>query len=98
MGRLTCSRAAHNASSIDTAITKTLWFLFLGALSALPLWFLTSDPLSAVIVLTVTDLAGFRPTTGLPRAYDKPLYEQKCSIPFEQIFESYPERCREVYP
>ena len=30
--------------------------------------------------------------TGLPRAYDKPLYEQKCSALFEHVFESYPER------
>ena len=29
--------------------------------------------------------------TGLPRAYDKPLYEQKCSALFEHIYESYPE-------
>ena len=25
---------------------------------------------------------------GLPRAYDKPLYEQKCSVLFEHVFES----------
>jgi type I restriction enzyme, R subunit len=30
--------------------------------------------------------------TGLPRAYDKPLYEQKRSALFEHIYESYPER------
>ncbi len=30
--------------------------------------------------------------TGLPRAYDKPLYEQKCSALFEHFYESYPER------
>lgn len=30
--------------------------------------------------------------TGLPRAYDKTLYEQKCSAIFEHIYESYPER------
>jgi type I restriction enzyme R subunit len=34
---------------------------------------------------------------GLPRAYDKPLYEQKCSALFEHIYESYPERDRGVY-
>ncbi len=32
------------------------------------------------------------PDTGLPRAYDKPLYEQKCSALFEHIYERYPER------
>lgn len=35
--------------------------------------------------------------TGLPRAYDKPLYEQKCSALFEHVFESYPERDAGTY-
>jgi type I restriction enzyme R subunit len=35
--------------------------------------------------------------TGLPRAYDKPLYEQKCSALFEHIYESYPERDTGIY-
>jgi type I restriction enzyme R subunit len=35
--------------------------------------------------------------TGLPRAYDKPLYEQKCSAIFEHVYESYPERNQGVY-
>jgi type I restriction enzyme R subunit len=30
--------------------------------------------------------------TGLPRVYDKPLYEQKCAALFEHVYESYPER------
>ena len=35
--------------------------------------------------------------TGLPRVYDKPLYEQKCSALFEHIYECYPERDAGVY-
>lgn len=35
--------------------------------------------------------------TGLPRAYDKPLYQQKCSALFEHVYESYPERNSSVY-
>jgi type I restriction enzyme R subunit len=35
--------------------------------------------------------------TGLPCAYDKPLYERKCSALFEHIFESYPERDQGIY-
>jgi len=35
--------------------------------------------------------------TGLPRIYDKPLYEQKCPALFERINESYPERDASVY-
>ena len=34
---------------------------------------------------------------GLPRAYDKPLYEQKCAQLFEHVYESYPERDAGVY-
>ena len=34
---------------------------------------------------------------GLPRAYDKPLYEQKCSVLFEHFFENYPEKDVGVY-
>ena len=30
--------------------------------------------------------------TGLPRGFDKPLFEQKCSAIFEHVYESYPER------
>ena len=43
--------------------------------------------------LTIEDVLD----TGLPRAYDKPLYEQKCSALFEHVFESYPERDARVY-
>ena len=35
--------------------------------------------------------------TGLPRAYDKTLYAQKCSVLFEHVFESYPEKDAGVY-
>jgi type I restriction enzyme R subunit len=34
---------------------------------------------------------------GLPRVYDKPLYEQKCSVLFEHIYESYTEEGCSVY-
>ena len=35
--------------------------------------------------------------TGLPRAYGKPLHQQKCSALFEHLYESYPERDAGVY-
>lgn len=34
---------------------------------------------------------------GLPRAYDKPLYAQKCSALFERVYENYPERGTGTY-
>jgi type I restriction enzyme R subunit len=43
--------------------------------------------------LTIEDVLD----TGLPRAYDKPLYEQKCSALFGLIIESYPDRDAGVY-
>jgi type I restriction enzyme R subunit len=43
--------------------------------------------------LTIEDVLD----TGLPRAYDKPLYAQKCSALFEHVYESYPERDAGVY-
>jgi hypothetical protein len=46
----------------DTSITKVDWVFLAIALAALPCWFLTSNPLVAVVLLTGIDLAGFVPT------------------------------------
>jgi type I restriction enzyme R subunit len=35
--------------------------------------------------------------TGLPDAYTRDLYQQKCSAVFEHVYESYPERDAGVY-
>jgi hypothetical protein len=61
----------------DTTITKTDWVFFFAALSALPFWFLTSDPLWAVVTLTVVDVIGFGPTVR--RAYRHP-HEESVSF------------------
>jgi hypothetical protein len=57
----------------DTAITKADWVFLAVALAALPCWFLTSDPLWAVVILTGVDVAGFGPTfrTAFVRPYDE---------------------------
>ena len=47
-----------------------------GALLALLLWWLTSEPLLAVILITLTDALGFLPT--LRKGYNKP-YEETLS-------------------
>ncbi len=47
---------------VDITITKTDWVYFVSAMSSLPLWYLTSDPLWAVVVLTTVDVIGFGPT------------------------------------
>lgn len=58
----------------DAAITRSDWaFLVLG-LASIPAWMLTSDPLSAVILLTLADLLGFGPT--FRKAWVRPFEEQ----------------------
>jgi hypothetical protein len=54
----------------DLKITRLDWAFFVGALSSLPLWYATSDPLWAVVVLTAVDLLGFGPTVR--KAIDDP--------------------------
>lgn len=46
----------------DITITKTDWLFFAAALSSLPLWYATSNPLWAVVILTIVDVLGFGPT------------------------------------
>lgn len=46
----------------DTEFTPTDRAFLTAALSALPVWFFTSDPLWAVVVLTAVDILGFGPT------------------------------------
>lgn len=54
----------------DTHITRLDWAFLIAALSALPFWFATSDPLWAVVILTIVDLAGFGPT--IRKAHTRP--------------------------
>jgi hypothetical protein len=51
-------------------ITRFDWLAFSGALIGLVLWRLTSSPLSAVILITITDLLVFAPT--FRKSYYKP--------------------------
>lgn len=46
----------------DITITKTDWLFFVSAISSLPFWYFTSDPLWAVVILTTVDVLGFGPT------------------------------------
>lgn len=57
----------------DVSITKSDWFFFVAALSSLPFWFFTADPLWAVVILTLVDLLGFGPTYR--KAYSSPRSE-----------------------
>jgi hypothetical protein len=46
----------------DITITKTDWLFLVSAMSSLPFWYFTSDPLWAVVILTTVDVLGFGPT------------------------------------
>lgn len=46
----------------DHMIAKKDWVIFIIAMSAIPFWYITSNPLWAVVILTSVDLAGFIPT------------------------------------
>ncbi|MGD1935835.1 MAG: hypothetical protein ACFB0Z_15280 [Candidatus Phaeomarinobacter sp.] len=48
--------------SADKSIVLMDWVFLILALSALPLWFATSNPFLAVLVLTIVDLLGFGPS------------------------------------
>lgn len=69
------------AGRADVTITVTDWLFFIAALSALPVWYLTSDPLWAVVILTTVDVLGFGPT--LRKAYRAPHSE---SLVFFALF------------
>jgi hypothetical protein len=61
------------AKRSDISITKTDWVFFASAVSALPFWYLTADPLWAVVILTTVDVLGFGPT--IRKAYHYPRSE-----------------------
>lgn len=58
----------------DTTITRTDWGFFIAAMTSLPFWYVTSDPLWAVVILTTVDLLGFGPTVR--KVYLFPFEEQ----------------------
>lgn len=62
----------------DASITRLDWVFFIVALSALPIWYITSDPLWSVIILTLVDSAGFVPT-----------FRKAFSYPFEENLTFY---------
>ena len=65
----------------DITITKTDWLFLTSAMSALPFWYLTSDPLWAVVILTTVDVLGFGPT--IRKGYRYPHQE---SLSFFALF------------
>jgi hypothetical protein len=66
----------------DTHITPTDWAFFVAGMSALPLWYFTSDPLWAVVAITVVSVLGFGPTVR--KIVAQPHSE---SVPFYVLFQ-----------
>lgn len=58
----------------DITITRIDWLFFILAMTSLPLWYFTSHPLWAVVILTTADALGFGPT--FRKAYFHPFEEQ----------------------
>jgi hypothetical protein len=58
----------------DIAITRLDWAFLMVALSALPFWYFSANPLAAVAILTMVDALGFGPT--FRKAYHHPFEEQ----------------------
>ena len=54
----------------EKIITKVDWFSFLGALLGIIFWKLTTDPLAAVVLVTLTHILAFVPT--FIKAYKRP--------------------------
>lgn len=57
----------------DITITALDWMFLTLALSSLPFWYFTSDPLWAVVILTTVDILGFGPTVR--KAFEAPYSE-----------------------
>lgn len=58
----------------DNSITRIDWVFFITAMSSLPFWYFTSNPLWAIIILTTVDILGFGPT--FRKVYAYPFEEQ----------------------
>lgn len=54
----------------EIRITPTDWLFFALAIGALPLWYVTDNPLWAVLLVTTVDILGFGPT--IRKAYHQP--------------------------
>lgn len=62
----------------DREITRYDTMIFIGALSAIPLWIITKNPLSAIIIVTIIDAVAYIPT-----------FRKSWHRPHEEMTESY---------
>jgi hypothetical protein len=57
----------------ETNITRSDWIAFAGALTTIPVWYLTQDPLWVVVLASVIDAMAYYPT--FRKSYRKPFEE-----------------------
>lgn len=62
--------AALAAHCGEKHITRSDWLSFVGALLAIPLWYVTQDPLWALVLVTAIDSCGYYPT--FRKSWNKP--------------------------
>ena len=55
-------------------ITRSDWIAFLTALTAIPVWYATKDPLWAIVLITIIDMIAFYPT--FRKSWHKPHEEE----------------------
>jgi hypothetical protein len=79
----TISIAAASCFYGEKNITRSDWVVFIGALSAIPVWLATHDPLGAVVIISVIDAAAFYPTfrKSWPRPREESLWVYLLSVP-----------------
>lgn len=65
-------RAYQQRGTIN--ITRLDWWFLFSAMTSLPIWYLTREPLWAVVILTIVDLLGFGPT--IRKAWHEPHHER----------------------
>lgn len=57
----------------EKEIVRSDWITFTAALLTLPVWYVTKDPLAAIILITIIDALGFYPT--FRKSWRKPFEE-----------------------
>ena len=67
----------------EKEITKSDWGCFIGSISAIGLWVLTSNALAAVVIVTIADTLAFIPT--IRKAYHKPNEETAMTFAISTI-------------
>jgi hypothetical protein len=67
----------------EKRITRSDWLTFLAALTAIPIWYATSNPFYAILLVTLIDALGFWPT--FRKSWHKPFEEHPLTYTLSAI-------------